>query len=174
MKHERQRLLNNRGIGKKYHNMSLTDYPDPTANEIKNWIESEATDHLAKGNGVVFFSTKLEGYDLSVLTARALILSGYTKLRVIDFNFCLEEEVLAEIGEDKPPLLIMNFFPDPDFVGPVQYKRLESYLNYYIDNSIPLLLHIPADKEAQRSQYGALMSPVFFDRVQKNSKIFSI
>jgi hypothetical protein len=68
---------------------------------IKAWLEKDANSHLKSGHGVLFFSTKQEGYDLAILTARALILSGYTKLKTIDFNFCLEDQVLTEISEEE-------------------------------------------------------------------------
>jgi hypothetical protein len=165
-------VLQNRGIGTKYHKMSLTDYPDPSASTIKAWLENESEDHLKAGKGVIFFSVKQEGYDLAVLTARALILSGYTKLKAIDFNFCMEDEVLAEIGQEKPPLLILNFFPDSSFIQTDKYKRFETILNYYLDNCIPILLHIPAEQDGPSEEYGTLISQVFLDRLLKNSKIF--
>jgi hypothetical protein len=174
IKHEKQRLLLNRGIGKKYHYMSLTEYPDPIAVEIMDWLSADATTHLKDGKGVTFFSKKQEGYDSAVLTARALILSGYNKLRQIDFNFCVEDEFLGEISQEKPPLLIVNFYPDASFVSPEKYKRLETILNHYLDNCIPLLLHIPADVEGPENEYGPLISPVFLDRIKKNSKTFSV
>lgn len=154
--------------------MSLTDYPHATATEVKDWLANESEAHLKSGKGVMFFSTNNEGYDISVLTARALILSGYTKLKTIDFNFCMEDEVLAEISSEKPPLLILNFFPDSSFVNADLYKKLETILNYYLDNCIPILLHIPAEKTGPSEEYGPLISPVFLDRLKKNSKTFSI
>lgn len=167
---DKKRVLTNRGIGKKYHDMSLTDYPHDHAKDIKAWLETDAVQHLTDGNGVIFFSTKQEGYDLAVLTARGLILSGYTKLKTIDFNFCMEDEVLHEISNEKPPLLILNFWPDGVYVNAEKYKRLETILNYYIDNCIPILLHIPADQDGPETEYGSLMSPVFLDRLKTNKK----
>ena len=167
-------VLQNRGVGKKYHDMSLTDYPHTQAEVIKTWLEKEANKHLQEGKGVILFSVKHEGYDLAMLTARALILSGYTKLKTIDFNFCMEDEVLAEIGAEKPPLLITNFFPDASFVNPEKYKRLETIINYYIDNCIPVILHIPAEHNGPKQEYGPLISPVLLDRLEKDSKIFAI
>lgn len=167
-------VLTNRGIGKKYHEMSLTNYPDPNASTVKAWLEDESEVHLKAGKGVIFFSTKEEGYDLALLSARALILSGHTRLKAIDFNFCMDAEIISELYTEKPPLLITNFYPDASFVATDLYKKFEAVLNYYLDNCIPILLHIPAELTGPSEEYGPLISPVFLDRLKKNSKTFSI
>lgn len=148
--------------------MSLTDYPNPTSDKIKTWLADDADNDLKLGKGVMFYSTKQDGYDLSVLTARALILSGHTKFKTIDFNFCMEDDVLNELYYEKPPLLVLNFYPDSAFVEMDKYKKFETILNYYLDNCIPILLHVPSDKS------GPLISPVFLDRITKNSKVFIV
>lgn len=170
----RTRLLSNRGIGKKYHNMSLTDYPHERAAEVIKWIETDSKNSMILGNGLLFFGETQEGYDISVLAARALILIGTNKLHCVSFNLATEQEFINHLWEEKPPIVITNFLPDNNFVDPDRYKRLENVLNYYLDNCIPFFLHIPVDVNSQSIEYGNLISPVFLDRLLKNYKTFPV
>lgn len=173
-KHVKNRLLTNRGIGKKYHNMSLTDYPHSSSKDVLTWLEESASKDLSLGKGLIFFGTTQEGYDLAVLTARALILSGYTKLKCVSFSFAMEHENLQSFWEDRCPLMITYFQPDNSYISPDQYKRLENLLNYHMDNSIPIFLHIPVDNHSQQIEYGNMISPVFLDRLLKANTTLSI
>lgn len=170
----KSRLLQNRGIGKRYLSMSLTDYPHAKAKDLIDWLEDEASQQIALGNGVIFFGETQEGYDISVLTSRAFILTGMEKLRCFSFHDTLDHETINMLWQEKYPVMITNFYPDHTYVDPERYKRLENLLNYYLDNSIPFFLHIPVEFSKQAAEYGNLMSPVFLDRILKNNKTFAI
>lgn len=154
--------------------MSLTNYPHVKASELIKWIEEDATEEFARGNGILFFGETQEGYDVAVLSARAFILSGMTKLHCVSFNLATDPEFIQTVWEEKFPLLITNFNPDGMYVDAEKYKRLENVLNYYLDNCIPFFLHIPVDVNNQSVSYGNLISPVFLDRLTKNYKTFSV
>lgn len=168
------RTLQYRGIGKKYHKMTLTDYPHDQAKDIISYIEDDLNKDLSLGNGIVFFGETQEGYDLALLFARAAILSGFKKLKCFSFHDTLDYEVLNAFWQDKTPVLITNFYPDNSYVDAERYKRLENLLTYYLDNGIPFFLHLPVDRHKTVVEYGNLISPVFMDRLMKNMKTFVI
>lgn len=174
MSTNKSRLLQNRGIGKRYHTMTLTDYPHAKAQDLIKWFEEDASKELALGKGVMFFGETQEGYDISMLFARACLLSGQEKLRCFSFHEALDHDAVNLLWQEKYPILITNFYPDHSYVDPERYKRLENLLNYYVDNGIPFYLHIPVDYDKQVAEYGNLISPVFMDRLIKNSKTFVI
>lgn len=173
-KHVKNRLLTNRGIGKKFHNMSLTDYPNDRAKEVLSWLEDDASKDLALGKGLIFFGETQDGYDIAVLTARAMILSGFSKLHCVSFTLALEYETIQTFWEEKCPVMITYFQPENTHVEAERYKRLENLLNYYLDNGIPVFLHIPVDHSKQIIEYGNMISPVFLDRLLKTNTLFSI
>jgi hypothetical protein len=169
MQSTNSRLLVNRGIGKKYHDMNLQQYPNPTAEKLRDWLSHEGPEALKLGKGINFFGETQDGYDLTLLLARALVLLGDHKLRCLPFYTALEYDTIQDLWEDKPPLIITNFFPDKNQCNPAEYKRLENLLNYYIDNRISLSLHFPiadADKLTKYIESHSL-NPVFLDRLLK-------
>lgn len=169
------RILTHRNIGKRYHNLSLTSHEHEVAKDIREYIEDgTVSQQIALGNGAVFFGETQDGYDLTLLFARALILSGFQKLHCYDFYDLLDYEELGVLWQEKHPVVIMNFNPDSASVAPDAYRRLENLLNYYLDNSIPFYLHIPVSKDKPTIEYGNLFSPVFLDRVLKNMTQFSV
>ena len=174
MSNVRIKLLANRGVGKRYHNMSLTSYPNPQAKEVLKWIETDATNYLAAGRGANFFSEVQDGYDIAMMTSRALLLSGYEKLHCFQFQRAMEDDVISLIYEKHPPLTILNFHPDDVGISADGYRRLENCLTYYMDNCIPFFLHFPVMGDGRNLDYGNLMSPVFFDRVTKINHKFEI
>jgi hypothetical protein len=171
---QRTKLLTNRGIGKKYHGMSLTEYPNQAAQEVKTWFEEESSLHLAQGRGVNIFSEKQDGYDIAILLSRALLLNQYEKLQCVHFQNAMDDDTISLIYEKHPPLCILNFHPDDVGVQADSYRRLENCLNYYLDNCIPIFLHFPVVGDGKSRDYGNLMSAVFFDRVSKTNKHFTI
>ena len=163
--------LLHQGIGKKYHDKSLTSYDHPVAQEVVTWLENDSPRHFNEGSGILFTGNTAEGYDIAILTSRALILSEM-KLYREDFIDLLDYETIQQLWDTKSPLTITNFSPDSRWVNPEAYKRLENLLNYYLDNGIIFNVHLPVDEE--NPDYGDLMSPVFLDRLKKNNKKFQI
>lgn len=163
---DRRRLLIKSGIGERYIDMSLTDYSNPTAVEVKEHIESNPDSCM------VFYGTNSESYDLAQLACRGLILSEKVKnITVVDFFTLLSPDETQLMSDKTPPLLILNYSPNSLYVNGPQYKILETVLQKYIDGNKKLYVHFPCN---ERAQIGDLVNPVFVDRLEKNSKVFRI
>lgn len=164
-----QRLLTSKGIGTKYVPMSLTNYGHPIAQNIVEWLDTEeAVNHFAVGKGMNFFSDNEAGYDVAMLAARALILSKLPKLQAISFVDMLDETIQSSFWEKKSPIFIHNFYPQENFIPTIEYRKLESLVNFYLDNSIAIIIHSPT------VTLGDCVNPVLLDRLSKINKNFSI
>jgi hypothetical protein len=157
------KLLRNRGIGTFFHNQSLTTNENPKAKDVLEWITEKANNHLSLGRSLSVYSTKGDGYTIAILAARALILSGYDKLECRSLTDAVEPEFISHIYDKHPPLMLLNF--DPNSVDEEAYRKLENCLVYYLDNMIPVFLHIPFDNADDFKNKNEYVSSVFFDRV---------
>jgi hypothetical protein len=160
--------LSARGIGKYYHELNLTEYPDLSSNKVIKWLET-ADAELEKGRGIVFYGDDSVAYDLTILAARALVLKG-SRFACQDFYMLLEQERREYMWQEKPPLAITNFTPNSQYVDAETYKRLETLLNYYLDHKIPLFVHLPVPKG---EPVGDIVSSVFLHRLLKSSTVIS-
>lgn len=160
--------LEARGIGKRYHDKALAEGSDKAKQMLNDLKDNEL--HFQMGNGANFYATDSDGYDIVILSARALILGNtLPKLTVIPYNTALDAEVVQTLWDEPRAILLTNFYPDSPSTPAEKYSRLESLLDHYLDASIPIILHFP-----NLEKYGNLVSPVFLDRVRKINKSFRI
>lgn len=108
--------------------------------EVIDWI---ATEGYKNGEGAVFIGADAETYDIAILAARGLILSGLPKLEVHNFHVLMNSEELDALNKDAP-ILITNFEPYKNVCDPLEYKQLEAHLHSLLDRSIPVLIHLNA------------------------------
>lgn len=159
---EKNRLLTLRGVGKKFHTMSLTQYQHSAAKEVLEWIETSANMDLKLGRALTLVGKSDDAYNIAMLTARALILSGFDKLKCSTLFDAVDDEFISIIYEKHPPLMITNFVAaDVDFG---EYKRLENCLTYYLDNLMPVFIHTTNEE----------WNDAFADRVNKTNKVIVV
>lgn len=115
--------------------MSLTDYDHVASDDLLKFVETY------KGQSAVIYGSSKESYDLTVLTARALILSGSTALEVVDFIDVCNEQTIENLPNK--PLCILNYQPDERFVDSKTYKKLERKLFALLDAGYPIITHLP-------------------------------
>jgi hypothetical protein len=161
------KILLSKGIGKLYHNKALADY---NADDVIEFVKDK--NHFAVGKGANFFGVTANSYDVAILAARAVILTDVVpKLHVLHFSYACDNELINQLWQETPPILITMFNPDSRFVSGEKYLRLENILSYYLDHAIPIFLHFPvANVEAT----GNLINPVFLDRAIKINKNFEL
>lgn len=173
---DKRQLLINRGVNARYHPLSLSEYPHKKASDLINWIEN-CNDDLNNGKGLNIIGNNEASYDLSMLLARAIILSNiYKKFRVIPFaSIVNDSDILDRLSDDGfPPIMITCFHPDTLSVDPREYSYLETIIMYkYFDTLTPVFFHINADfVEKDSVEIGDLASPLFTDRLFSiNSKL---
>lgn len=146
--------------------MSLTGHPHDVAKDIIAWLDEDPK-RVASGIGATFIGETQDSYDLSLLTGRVLIMTGVPKLHCVGFESCLSYDFITDFWESKHPLLITNFFADDKYYDPEMYKRLENLISHYLDNCIPVLLHVPSNES-----FGNMANPVLVDRLNKTNKVF--
>lgn len=148
--------------------MSLTDYPHDVAAELREWL-GEDDKRVASGVGAIIRGETEAGYDLSLLCARALVKTTVPKLICLSLTSSLDYDMINELWEDKRPILLTNFMPSSQYYDAEMYKRIENLISHYLDNCIPVLVHIPS-----LTEQGDLLNPVLWDRLQKINKTFII
>lgn len=161
--HPKAKLLSSHGVGKRYHNQSLTEYPNPNAAKLIEWITSH---DAAKGEGICVIGSDAASYELTVLTARALILSGHEKLFCMPMYEAMEPAHLQMLWENKPPLILTNFY----VTNSEQYRTLENLLNYYLDHVIPLSVHFTMQEPEKMSENK--VNPVLINRLMRTNTLF--
>jgi hypothetical protein len=174
----RTRLLSNRGIGKSYHHVSLSDYGTKNSEALLNSLLSYSGEEIAGGIGYSLFGDGIEAYELSMLLARGLILR---ELPLYCFDFTdlvtLESGLIENLAELKtPPIFITNYKADSHDCDIKSYRILESFLSKkYIDQGIPLYIHFPYEwSGTEYTKYGDIISKNFFERVVIRSKHFEV
>jgi hypothetical protein len=163
-------LLSSRGIGKRYHGSSLTEYPHNTAKVLLEWFDELGEAHYKAGKGLLIYGANAEAYDISVLQARMLILVNKSKMLCMDFYHLLESDILDQMWVDKPPLTITNYAPTSHTLNSEGYSRFELLAHRYIDNNIPITFHLPFAKDDELSYF----RPVLFDRLNKTNYKFYV
>ncbi len=164
------RLLSNRGIGRKYHYMSLNRYEN--SEEFVELVKEYSKEDRVRGNGISIVGDSATAYDIAVLVARALLLlESLPDLRVVQFSELvdLNTGVLAELSQTGfPTLLILDYHPDSAHTSPSDYRRVESILKrHYVNESKPLLLHFPVPHIDNKNafNYGDLASKNFIEHI---------
>lgn len=159
---DQTKLLSARGIGKRYHKMSLADFSHEKAKEVVAWIDKG---EYKNGQGILIQGMASVQYDLAILAARGLILSDLPKLEVRHFqDLC---DVNEFNYETKVPLLITNFEAYEHACHSLEYKKLEAYLNSLLDDDIPILIHAPLSLE-----HNYYMSVTFINRITEKNITF--
>jgi hypothetical protein len=140
--------LENAGIGRAYHSRSLTEYPKTG---VGDWIKSgQGKTDVRSGKGRNFIGGGSAAYDLAMLTARGLHLSGVASYivplrRLVKWLEAKTEVEAMENARASEALFVVDFYQcydkgDCPLTG-WQLQDVEVFLGERIDNNRAIFLH---------------------------------
>jgi hypothetical protein len=143
--------LENAGIGRAYHSRSLGEATGGAISGLPTWIKSgEAATEVRAGKGVTFIGDGAAAYDLAILTARGLHVTGVSSFavplrRLVKWLDVKGGTDMLEAANQSEALFVLDFYQCYDkgecpLTG-WQLQDVEVFLGERIDNDRAVFLH---------------------------------